>query len=270
MVAVNSHGRLAIIGAGVMGEALLAGAQRAGFDDIVISDADPDREAQVAEQYTVDARPGPQAVADAKTVLLAVKPQYMTAALEQIGSQVPADAVVVSVAAGITTAFLEQRLPDGVAVVRAMPNTPALIGEGMTAISAGTHAGDDALAAATDVLAKTGQVVVVPEALQDAVTAISGSGPAYLFYLAEAMVDAGVTLGVPRPIATKLAAQTLRGAAGLLVQDDAHPTLLRERVSSPGGTTAAAIAELDAGAVRADVLQAMRAAARRSAELSGG
>lgn len=262
--------RLAIIGVGVMGEALLAGAQRAGFSDILITDADRARAQHISQQYDVTAVSGPDAVDLADIVLLAVKPQYLDQALGQVGSRVAADAVVVSVAAGITTDYLQQRLPAGVAVVRAMPNTPALIGEGMTAISAGEHAGDDALATARTLLAATGEVVVVPEALQDAVTAISGSGPAYLFYLAEAMVDAGVTLGVPRPTATRLAAQTLRGAAGLLVQDDAHPTLLRERVSSPGGTTAAAIAELDAGAVRADVLAAMRAAARRSAELAGG
>lgn len=268
---MSDLGRLAIIGVGVMGEALLVAAQRAGYDDILVVDADDARAEEVAGRYDVTAvTDGYEAVDSADVVLLAVKPQYLAGALDQIGGAVRPGAVVVSVVAGVGTAFLQDRLPGATAVVRSMPNTPALIGEGMTAISAGEHAGDAALAVARELLAGAGEVVVVPEALQDAVTAISGSGPAYLFYLAEAMVDAGVTLGVPRPVATKLAAQTLRGAAGLLVQPDAHPTLLRERVSSPGGTTAAAIAELDAGAVRADVLAAMRAAARRSAELSAG
>lgn len=262
-------GRLAVIGVGVMGEALLAGARRAGFDDVVVADAAPGRAKQVAQQYDATAAPTAEAVEGADLVLLAVKPQYLAEAVQQIAPGLPAGAVVVSVAAGVTTATLEDGLGPNVAVVRAMPNTPALIGEGVTAISAGSRADDSALEVAEKLLAGAGEVVTVPESLQDAVTAISGSGPAYLFYLAEAMVDAGVGLGVPRSTATQLVAQTLRGAAGLLAQDDAHPTLLRERVTSPGGTTAAAIAALDAGAVRAEVAAAMRAAARRSQELSG-
>ena len=262
-------GRLAVIGVGVMGEALLAGARRAGFDDLVVSDAAPGRAEQVAQQYDATAASSAEAVNGADVVLLAVKPQYMTEALQQIQPGLGANTVVVSVAAGVTTASLEGGLGQNVAVVRAMPNTPAVIGEGVTAISAGSRAGDTEMAVAEQLLGGSGEVVTVPESLQDAVTAISGSGPAYLFYLAEAMVDAGVGLGVPRVTATQLVAQTLRGAAGLLGQEDAHPTLLRERVTSPGGTTAAAIAALDAGAVRADVAEAMRAAARRSQELSG-
>ena len=269
VAAMSDLGRLAVIGVGVMGEALLAGAGRAGFDDVVVADAAPGRAQQVAQQYDATAASSADAVTDADVVLLAVKPQYMAQALEQIAPGLSAGAVVVSVAAGVTTTYLEGRLPDGVAVVRAMPNTPALIGEGVTAISAGTHADDADLDIAERLLRGAGTVVTVPESLQDAVTAVSGSGPAYLFYLAEAMVDAGVGLGVPRATATQLVAQTLRGAAGLLSQEEAHPTLLRERVTSPGGTTAAAIAALDAGAVRADVAEAMRAAARRSQELSG-
>ncbi|KYH46234.1 pyrroline-5-carboxylate reductase [Branchiibius sp. NY16-3462-2] len=262
-------GRLAVIGVGVMGEALLAGARRAGFDDVVVADAAPGRAEQVAQQYDAKAAATDDAVNGADVVLLAVKPQYMSEALEQIAPGLGANAVVVSVAAGVTTATLEEGLGEQAVVVRAMPNTPALIGEGVTAISAGARAGEADLAVAEQLLRGAGEVVTVPESLQDAVTAISGSGPAYLFYLAEAMVDAGVGLGVPRATATQLVAQTLRGAAGLLGQEDAHPTLLRERVTSPGGTTAAAIAALDAGAVRADVAEAMRAAARRSQELSG-
>lgn len=262
-------GRLAVIGVGVMGEALLAGARRAGFEDVVVADAAPGRAEQVAQQYDATAASSADAVTGADVVLLAVKPQYMTEALQQIAPGLRADAVVVSVAAGVTTASLQEGLGPDVAIVRAMPNTPALIGEGVTAISAGSRADEAALTTAQRLLGGSGEVVTVPESLQDAVTAISGSGPAYLFYLAEAMVDAGVQLGVPRPTATQLVAQTLRGAAGLLAQDDAHPTLLRERVTSPGGTTAAAIAALDAGAVRADVATAMRAAAQRSQELSG-
>jgi pyrroline-5-carboxylate reductase len=176
---------------------------------------------------------------------------------------------VVCIAAGISTAFVEDRLPAGVAVVRVMPNTPALIGEGIAALSPGVHCDAEHLARAEDLLAATGRVVQVPEQYQDAVTAVSGSGPAYLFYVAESMIEAGVLLGLPRTTATELVVQTLYGAAGMLRQTGEHPTILREQVTSPGGTTAAAVRRLDDNGVRSALISAIEAARDRSAELSG-
>ena len=175
----------------------------------------------------------------------------------------------VSLAAGITTSYLESRLPQGRAVVRVMPNTPALVDQGMAAISGGAHCDPEHLAEAQALLAATGQVVEVPEKLQDAVTAISGSGPAYIFYVVEAMIEAGVVLGMPRATATQLVVQTLYGAATMIKETGQHPTVLREQVTSPGGTTAAALRELDDHKVRAAFITAMEAAANRSRELAG-
>jgi pyrroline-5-carboxylate reductase len=177
---------------------------------------------------------------------------------------------VVSLAAGITTGFLESHLPDGVAVVRVMPNTPALVDEGMAAISRGSHCDEDHLLEAESLMASTGRVVRVPERQQDAVTAISGSGPAYIFFVVEAMIEAGVHLGLPRATAAELVVQTVVGSAKLLRETGEHPVVLRERVTSPGGTTAAAIRELEDHKVRAAFLTAMEAARDRSRALAEG
>jgi pyrroline-5-carboxylate reductase len=180
------------------------------------------------------------------------------------------DQLVVSLAAGITTAFVESRLPDGTAVVRVMPNTPALVDEGMAAVSAGSHCDEAHLREAEELMRSTGKVVRVPEKQQDAVTAISGSGPAYVFFVVESMIEAGVHLGLPRSTATELVVQTLVGSAKLLRETGEHPVVLRERVTSPGGTTAAALRLLENGKVRADFLAAIEAARDRSRELSSG
>jgi pyrroline-5-carboxylate reductase len=161
-------------------------------------------------------------------------------------------------------------VPDAVAVVRVMPNTPALVDEGMAAISPGTHCDDAHLARARALLEATGKVVEVPEYHQDAITAISGSGPAYIFYVVEAMIEAGVLLGLPRATSTELVVQTLYGAATMLKETGQHPTVLREQVSSPAGTTMAALRQLDDHKVRAAFLTAMEAARDRSRELSSG
>jgi len=267
----SDHGRIAFLGAGMMGEALLSGLIRDGRPaQVVVCDRDEQRAAQVAEKYGATAASAPHAVADADTVLLAVKPQSMAELLDEIGPHLRSGALVVSIAAGISAAYLEQRLPEGTAVVRAMPNTPALVGEGMTAVSAGTHASTGQVQRAQDLLRACGKVVVVPESQLDAVTAVSGSGPAYVFYVVDAMVEAGVLLGLPRATATELAVQTLHGAATMLTETGDHPVLLRERVSSPGGTTVAALRQLDDHGVRAAFLTAMEAAAKRSAQLASG
>jgi pyrroline-5-carboxylate reductase len=256
-----------ILGAGVMGETLLSGLVRAGrpVAELLVGEKRPERAAELAEKYDV-------AVVSkrADTLALVVKPQDMAALLEEIGGEVRPGQLVVSLAAGITTSFLEARLPAGTAVVRVMPNTPALVDEGMAAIAAGSHCDDEHLAIAEELLGSTGRVLRVPEKQMDAVTAISGSGPAYLFFVVEAMIEAGVHLGLPRATSTELVVQTVVGSAKMLRETGAHPVVLREQVTSPGGTTAAALRELEIHKVRAAFLAAMEAARDRSSELAEG
>ncbi len=263
--------RLAIIGVGVMGETLLSGLIRGGHsaDDLLVGEKHPQRAAQLTEKYGVRVVSNLDAAAGADTLALVVKPQDMADVLAEISPALDSGTLVVSLAAGITTAFIEARVPDGVAVVRVMPNTPALVDEGMAAISPGTHCDEEHLAVAESLLATTGRVVRVPENQQDAVTAISGSGPAYLFFVVEAMIEAGVHLGLPRTTATELVVQTVVGSAKMLSETGEHPTVLRERVTSPGGTTAAAIRQLEDHRVRAAFMNAMEAARDRSRLLSG-
>ena len=262
---------VAILGVGVMGETLLSGLIRGGrpVDELLVGEKRAERAAQLTEKYGVRVVSNVEAVAQAGTVALVVKPQDMADVLEEISSSLTPGTLLVSLAAGITTEFIESRVPDGIAVVRVMPNTPALVDEGMAAISPGTHCDDDHLEIAESLLRTTGRVVRVPEKQQDAVTAISGSGPAYLFFVVEAMIEAGVHLGLPRSTATELVVQTVVGSAKLLRETGEHPTVLREQVTSPGGTTAAAIRELESHRVRAAFMTAMEAARNRSHDLAG-
>ena len=264
--------RTAVLGAGVMGETLLSGLLRAGrpADSLVVGERRPERAAELVERYAVTVLDNPEAVAAADTVALVVKPQDMDELLGQIAPVLRPDHLLVSLAAGITTSFIEDRVPDGVAVVRVMPNTPALVDEGMAAISPGSHCDEQHLAIAEGLLAATGRVLRIPEKQQDAVTAISGSGPAYLFFVVESMIEAGVHLGLPRSTATELVVQTVVGSAKMLRETGTHPTVLREQVTSPGGTTAAALRELEVHKVRAAFLAAMEAARDRSAALAEG
>jgi pyrroline-5-carboxylate reductase len=263
---------VAILGGGVMGETLISGLLRAGWSagEVVVSERRPERAAELADRYGVRSVDNVEAAAACDTVVLVVKPQDIAALLAEIRDALRPGALVVSIAAGITTAFVEERLPDGVAVVRVMPNTPALVDQGMAAISPGTHCDAAHLARARALLEATGKVVELPEYHQDAVTAISGSGPAYIFYVVEAMIEAGVLLGLPRATSTELVVQTLYGAATMLKETGQHPTVLREQVSSPAGTTMAALRQLDDHKVRAAFLTAMEAARDRSRELSTG
>jgi pyrroline-5-carboxylate reductase len=260
---------VAILGGGKIGEALLAGLLRGarGPGDIVVSERYAERAAYLTSTFGVDVLEPAEAVARADTVVVAVKPQDIDTLLAEIAPVIEPRHVVVSVAAGITTAHLEAHLPAGVAVVRCMPNTPALVDEAMTAISAGAHAGAEHLAVAESLLASVGKVARVPESQLDAVTALSGSGPAYFFFLVEAMIDAGILLGLPRALAADLIVQTAIGSAVMLRDSGEHPVQLREAVTSPAGTTISAIRELEIHGVRAAILAAIEAAARRSAEL---
>src|SRR3954452_18829131 len=262
----------AILGAGVMGETLLSGLIRAGrpVSDLLVGEKRPERARELEERYAVSVVSNLDATKGADTLALVVKPQDMGALLDEIGSSVRPGQLVVSLGAGITTAFLESRLPDGVPVVRVMPNTPALVDEGMAAISPGSHCDDEHLTIAEELLGSTGRVLRVPEKQMDAVTAISGTGPAYVFFVVESMIEAGVHLGLPRATATDLVVQTLFGSAKMLRETGTHPVVLREQVTSPGGTTAAALRELEIHKVRAAFLAAMEAARDRSAQLAEG
>lgn len=253
-----------------MGEALLGGLLDAGWaaEDLAVAEVVPDRRHALEGRFPkVRVVPAPAwAVAEADVVVVAVKPTDVAPALESAASALSPGTLVVSIAAGVTLAALEELVP-GYPVVRAMPNTPALVRQGAAAIAGGTHADDDHLARAEAILASVGKVVRVPESLLDAVTGLSGSGPAYLFLLAEALVEAGVGVGLPRPVARTLVVQTLLGSATLLAEGPDGPEALRAAVTSPGGTTAAGLAALESRAVRAAFLEAVAAATERSRQL---
>ncbi len=259
---------LAIIGGGKIGEALLSGlVRRSGADGIVVCERHPERAEELTARYGVPVLGLAEAAARARVLLLAVKPQDIGTLLGLLAGSVDTGHLVVSVAAGVPTATIEAALPAGVPVVRVMPNTPALVDEGMSVLSAGAHADEGHLDEAETLLAAVGRVRRVPEAQQDAVTALSGSGPAYFFYLVEAMVDAGILLGLPRDLAVDLIVQTALGSAVMLRDSGEHPVQLREAVTSPGGTTIAAIRELERHGVRAALIAAIEAAHDRSVEL---
>jgi pyrroline-5-carboxylate reductase len=262
---------IAVIGAGKMGEALVSGLLRAGTSpvDVLITERYEARATELTELYGVRAVSNTDAAKLADTLVLAVKPQDMATLLDELAPCLTPDRLVVSIAAGIPTAVIEKGLAAGVPVVRAMPNTPALVGEAMSAISAGVHATDAHLDQAEALLRPVGKVIRVPENQLDAVTALSGSGPAYVFYLAEAMTDAGLLLGLPRAVAHELIVQTVMGAAVMLRDSGDAPVALREAVTSPAGTTIAAIRELENHGVRAAFLSALEAARDRSRELAG-
>ncbi|HZC71493.1 MAG TPA: pyrroline-5-carboxylate reductase [Jatrophihabitans sp.] len=260
---------IAILGGGKIGEALLSGLLRGERNaaDIVVSEKHPERAAYLSEAFGVQVADVPAAVKLAETLVIAVKPQDIDALLAEMAPTIEPRHLVVSVAAGVTTAHIERALPGGVSVVRCMPNTPALVDQAMTAVAPGSHADEAHLVIAEELLASVGRVVRVPEHQLDAVTALSGSGPAYFFYLVEAMIDAGILLGLPRVLAQDLIVQTAIGSATMLRDSGEHPVQLREAVTSPGGTTIAAIRELEVHGVRAALLAAIEAAAKRSREL---
>ncbi len=261
--------KIVIFGGGVMGETILSGLIRAGRapEDLLITERRPERASLLEERYGVRVVSNVEGAEIADTLMLVVKPQDMDGLLSEISPRMKPQALLISVAAGVRTAYLEDRLPPGTAVVRVMPNTPALVDEGMSAISPGSSCDKSHLAEAETLMASVGRVRQVPEQQQDAVTAISGSGPAYVFFVVEAMIEAGVHLGLPRATATALAVQTTVGAAKMLRETGEHPAVLREQVTSPAGTTAAALRELEKHSVRAAFLSALEAARDRSEQL---
>jgi pyrroline-5-carboxylate reductase len=264
--------RVAVLGTGKMGEALLSGMLRSGTApaEVVVTARRPERAATLRERYGVEVLGTAEAAGRADTLILTVKPQDMAALLDELGPHVSADRLVVTAAAGTTTAFIEQRLADDTPVVRVMSNTPVLVDEAMSAISAGLHAQEEHLARTEAIFAPVGRTIRVPESQQDAVTALSGSGPAYFFYLVEAMTDAGILLGLPRQVAHDLIVQTAIGSAIMLRDSGERPTTLREQVTSPAGTTINAIREMENHGVRAAMLSALEAARDRGRELASG
>ncbi len=269
-VSLASMTRVALLGGGKMGAALVGGLLQSGFDgdEIAIAEIDSDRRNALEHEFP-KARVVPSAawaVADADIVVVAVKPGDVATTLETASAALGATTLVLSIAAGVTIATLERLVP-GRPVVRAMPNTPALVRKGAAAIAPGTHATVDHLELAERLLGAVGIVVRVSEPALDAVTGLSGSGPAYVFLLAESLIEAGVLVGLTRDVSTRLVVQTLLGAATLLDEDTAGPEALRAAVTSPGGTTAAGLRVLEAHGLRAAVLDAVVAATERSRDL---
>jgi pyrroline-5-carboxylate reductase len=263
---------IAVLGAGKMGEALTSGLLRAGVapSSVVAAVRRDDRAVALRDAYGIEVLTAGAAAERAQTLVITVKPQDMAALLDEIAPHVAPDKLVISVAAGIPTGFIERRLTGDVPVVRVMSNTPVLVDEAMSVISPGAHASEAHLRRAEELLRPVGKVTRIPESQQDAATALSGSGPAYVYFLVEAMVDAGILLGMPRATALEMVKQAVFGSATMLRDSGEHPVILREAVTSPGGTTINAIRELERHGVRAAFLAAIEAARDRGRELGSG
>ncbi|HLA93467.1 MAG TPA: pyrroline-5-carboxylate reductase [Actinomycetota bacterium] len=270
----TGHRTVAFLGGGRMGEALVSGLIRSGgrsADEIMVTNRREERSRELAERYGITTTlSNAEAAAWADVLVLMVKPQDMDALLSEIREHVTPDDLIVSFAAGIRTSFVEKRLPDEVPVVRVMSNVAVLVDEAMSVVAAGSHSTEAHLEVAEELLGYVGKVLRLKETHLDSITATSGSGPAYFFLLAEAMIEACILLGLSRDIATELIIQTMLGSAKMLRDTGKHPVELREMVTSPGGTTIAAIRHLEEAGVRAAFLNAIDAARKRSAELAQG
>jgi pyrroline-5-carboxylate reductase len=266
--------RISVLGAGKAGEALVAGLLSSGWSkpaDIVATARHQERIDELSKRYGIEGTlDNVAAVKGAQVVVIAVKPQDIEALLGDVGAALDSSQTVLSIAAAIPTELIERHVGDGVPVVRAMPNAPVTVHEGMAGVTGGAHATEEHVALAEEVLGSVGRSVRVDEAYMDAVTAVSGSGPAYFALLAESMIEAGILLGLSREVSTDLVVQTMLGTAKLLRDEKMHPVELREMVTSPGGTTISAIRELEQAGVRAAFLNAIQAAMKRSRELAEG
>lgn len=261
--------KIAVLGAGKIGEALLSGLLQGGraAADLMFTEKHEERARSLTEQYGIEGTTIEGAAAVADVLVVAVKPQDIEPLLKELAPVLKPATLIVSLCAGLPTALYERRLPQGTPVVRVMPNTPMVVGEAMSAVSGGSNATPEHLRIVEELLSTVGKVAVVPESQQDAVTALSGSGPAYFFFLVEAMIDAGILLGIPRDLASTLIIQSAVGAATMLAEGTNHPVILREAVTSPAGTTIMAIRELEKHGVRAALLAAIESARDRSVEL---
>lgn len=266
--------RLAILGTGRMGGALLNGMLRSGWvsaEQVHCTVGHSERARAVADTYGVHAdTDSASAVAGADVVLLAVKPQSLRELLAGVGETIHPGQLVISVCAGVPTSAIEAQLAEGVAVVRVMSNTPVQVDQAMSAVAGGRHARQDDVELAAEILSHVGRVIRLPEEHLDAVTALSGSGPAYVFMIAEAMIDAGILLGLSRDVAAELITQMLVGSATMLRDSGRQPVQLREEVASPGGVTISALRTLEDASVRAAMMNAIEAARDRGRELASG
>jgi len=262
--------QVGVIGAGVMGEALIAALIKFGMkpSSIFVSEKRAERAEELTDRYGVSACDLATNVSASDVLLLVVKPQDMASVLEEIKVSIKAGALVITFAAGKSTSFISSHLDTNNPVIRVMPNTPSLVGVGMSGMSRGAGVSDSEAAFVSAFLGATGKVVEVAEDLQDAITATSGSGPAYFFAFAEHMIEGAIALGLSKEVATTLTVQTMLGAATLLAQSGKSATTLRENVTSPNGTTAAALASLSESDLAGIVAQAMKAARDRSQELA--
>ena len=265
--------KIGVIGGGKMGGVLIQGIVTHGLaspEDVIAADVAKERLAELSGLYGIGTTDdNGKAVRGADVIILAVKPQIMAEVLDQVAALVTPRKLIVSIAAGISTGFIEGRLKQGMRVIRVMPNTPALVGEGMSALACGAHATAEDLALVRHIFDSVGLTVDVKEDLMDAVTGLSGSGPAYAFVMIEALADGGVLMGLSRDIALKLAAQTLLGAAKLCLEGDRHPAQLKDMVTSPGGTTIVGLQALEEGKLRATLMAAVEKATLRSRQLGG-
>lgn len=266
--------KVGVIGGGKMGGALIGGILARHLlpaEAVMVADADHKQREEVKKVHGVQVTESNRMAAKAaQVIILAVKPQNMAEVLGDISGVVDKSKLVISIAAGIPIRFIAEHLKKGVPIVRVMPNTPALVGEGAAALAAGEAASGADLSAAREIFDALGLTVVVKEDLMDTVTGLSGSGPAYGFIVIDALSDGGVLMGLPRDVAVKLAAQTLLGAARLVLDSGKHPGELRDMVTSPGGTTIAGIQALEAGGLRSALISAVEAATLRSRELGKG
>jgi len=263
---------IAVVGAGHMAGALIGGMIRSKLvpaKSIVAARRSHEALVELQKKWGVrTSADNRKAVAGADIVILAVKPQMAKKVLEELGGAIRKDQLVISIMAGVTTAAIAKALRVDAPIVRAMPNTPCLVDAGATAICAGAHAGDKDLARAEAVFKSVGLVVALPESALDAVTGLSGSGPVYIYMVIEAMTDGGVKMGIPRAVAAKLAAQTVFGAAKLVLETGRHPAILKDEVTTPGGTAINAIHVLEGRGLRSVLIDAVVAATNRSSELS--
>jgi pyrroline-5-carboxylate reductase len=274
VVSILAAHSIGFIGAGNMAEAMIGGLVRGNHvpaSKIAASDPRKERLEELRQQFGIDVTTNNREIVQRSgLVVLSVKPQIMDKVLREVGEHMKPDTLVVSIAAGVDTATIEEAVADGVRVVRAMPNTPALVGAGATAIAAGKHASETDLATAKALFDAVGITVELDESHLDAVTGLSGSGPAYIFLILEALADAGVKVGLSRRAAQRLAAQTVMGSAKMLLETDEHPGKLKDMVTSPGGTAIAGLHTLEEGGLRTTLINAVETATKRSRELGRG
>jgi pyrroline-5-carboxylate reductase len=267
-----SDKRIAVVGAGHMGTALIGGMLRAKLTtpkNITAARRNEEALAALKKDWGISTTTdNKKAAAGADIVILAVKPQVSPQVLTELAPVIKPEQIIVSLMAGITTKTISQKLGQPCPVVRAMPNTPCLVDAGATAVASGAHAGAGDLALAERIFSSVGKVVVLPETAMDAVTGLSGTGPVYIFMVIEAMIDGGVKMGIPRDVATKLATQTVLGAAKLVIETGKHPAILKDEVTTPGGTAINAIHMLETKGLRSVLIDAIVTATQRSQELS--